>query len=90
MPDFYDLRRKFFDEAHGSRYSIHMGSTRMYRDLEEVYWWDGRKRDIVEYVDKCPNCQQVKSKHQRPRGLNKVMDVPTWKWEYINLDFVVG
>ena len=31
--------------------------------------WKGLKRDIVEFVAKCPNCQQVKVEHQKPGGL---------------------
>ena len=44
----------------------------------------------MQFVAKCPNHQQVKDEHQRPGGLTQVMDVPTWKWEYTNMDFVVG
>ena len=51
----------------------------MYCDLREVYWWDVLKRDIEEFVDKFPNCQQVKAKHQRSGGQTHIMDVPTWK-----------
>ncbi|WMV19458.1 hypothetical protein MTR67_012843 [Solanum verrucosum] len=39
----------------------------MYRDLREVFWWNGMKRDIANFVVKCPNCQQVKVEHQKPR-----------------------
>ncbi|KAH0655149.1 hypothetical protein KY290_030942 [Solanum tuberosum] len=42
-----------------SGYSINLGATKMYRDLREVYWWNGMKRDIADFVAKCPNCQQV-------------------------------
>ena len=35
----------------------------MYGDLNKVYWWDGSKKDIVEFVAKCRNCQQVKAEH---------------------------
>ena len=56
-------------EAHGSMYSIHPRSTKMYHDLKQIYWWDGMKKDIVEYVDKFPNCQQVKAKHLKSGGL---------------------
>ena len=62
----------------------------MYHNLIEVYWWDGVKRDIAEFVPKCQNCQQVKVEHIKPCGLTQIMDVPIWKWEAINLDFVVG
>jgi hypothetical protein len=32
-------------EAHDSRYSIHPGSTKMYRDLKVRYWWKDMKKD---------------------------------------------
>lgn len=37
----------------------------MYRDLWEVYWLNGMKRDIVEFLANCPNCQQVKVEMMR-------------------------
>ena len=61
----------------------------MYRDLKDVYWWNGMKKDIAEFVAKCPNCQQVKIEHQKPGGLAKDIEIPTWKWEAINMVFVV-
>ena len=47
---------KILEEAHGSQYSIHPCATKMYCDLREVYWWDGLKKDIEEFVSKCPKC----------------------------------
>ena len=55
-------------EAHGSKYFIHQGSTKMYHYLKQIYWWDGMKKDIVEYVAKCSNCQEVKKEHLKPGG----------------------
>ena len=48
------------------------------------------KRDIVDFIAKCPNCQQVKYEHQRPGGTLQRMPIPEWKWETIAMDFVVG
>ena len=59
-------------------------------DLREVYWWEGLKRDIAEFVAKCPNCQQVKQEHLMRGGLLQEIKIPTWKWEEINMDFFVG
>jgi hypothetical protein len=39
--------------AQKSVYSIHPGSTKMYRDLKTVYWWYGMMRDIVECISLC-------------------------------------
>ena len=62
----------------------------MYHDLREIYWWKGLKRDIAEFVAKCPNCQQVKVEHLKSGGLLQEIKIPNWKWEDINIDFVVG
>ncbi|XP_070002363.1 uncharacterized protein [Nicotiana sylvestris] len=66
------------------------GSTKLYHDLKEVYWWNNMKKDVVDFVAKCPNCQQVKAEHQRPDGLAQSIEIPIWKWEMINMDFVVS
>ncbi|XP_049365267.1 uncharacterized protein LOC125830089 [Solanum verrucosum] len=62
----------------------------MFCDLRELYWWNGVKKDIAEFVAKCPNCQQVKVEHQRSGGLSQDIAILTWKWEDVNMDFIVG
>ena len=47
------------------------------------------KKDIEEFVSKCPNYQQVKAEHQKLGGLLQEIQVPTWKWEAIHRDFVM-
>jgi hypothetical protein len=77
-------------EAHDSDYSIHPGSTKMYQDLKQKYWWYGLKRDVAAHVAKCDVCQRVKGEHQRPAGLLHPLKIPEWKWEEIGMDFFVG
>ena len=89
VPNVNDLRNQILEEAHGSRYSIHSGSAKMYHDRREVFWWEGLKKDIAEFVSKCPNCQQVKAEHQKSVGLLQEIQVRTWKWKDINMVFVV-
>ena len=76
VPMVDGLQERIMEEDHSSRYSIHPGSTKMYRDLREVYWWNGMKKDIAEFVVKCPNCQQVKVEHQRPGGMAQNIEIP--------------
>jgi hypothetical protein len=33
----FELRRKIMDEAHCSRYSIHLGTNKMYQDLKKKF-----------------------------------------------------
>ena len=69
VPCVDGLKEKSLDEAHGSSYSIHPRSTKMYRDLRDVYWWGGMKRDIAKFIFGCYSCQQVKAEHQKSGGL---------------------
>ncbi|CAN4118112.1 unnamed protein product [Withania somnifera] len=62
----------------------------MYRDLRHLYWWDGMKRDIANYVSKCLNFQKVKYEHHKPGGLMQRLPIPEWKWERVTMDFVSG
>ncbi|KAH0685656.1 hypothetical protein KY290_019658 [Solanum tuberosum] len=85
-----ELRQQILTEAHNSRYSIHPGATKMYHDLWEFFWWNGMKRDIDDFVAKFPNCQQVNVEHHKPRGMTQEINIPTWKWEVINMYFITG
>ena len=90
VPRVDDLTHTVLTEAHSSRYFIHPGATKMYCDLRQHYRWSRMKRDIVDFVAQCPNCQHVKYEHQRPGGTLQRMPIPEWKWERIAMDFVVG
>ena len=69
MPDVDNLRKGSMKEAYFFAYNIHPGSTKIYHDLKDTYWWNGIKRDIAKFVSKCLTCQQVKLEHQRPSGI---------------------
>ncbi|XP_071917068.1 uncharacterized protein [Coffea arabica] len=71
-----NLRREILDEAHRSKYTIHLDSTKMYQDLRQLYWWDKMKREIAQYVQTCLVCQQVKAEHQKSSGLLQPLEIP--------------
>ena len=48
------------------------------------------KMDIANFVSKCPNCQQVKVEYHKSGGMSQEIDIPTWKWDVINMDFITG
>ncbi|GKD24907.1 putative reverse transcriptase domain-containing protein, partial [Tanacetum coccineum] len=45
-----DVRTLIMDEAHKSKYSVHLGADKMYYELRDRYWWPGIKKDIAEYI----------------------------------------
>jgi transposase InsO family protein len=84
------LRELVLKEAHDTPLSIHPGSIKMYQDVKQSYSWPGMKRDIAKYVAECDVCRRVKAEHQRPTGVLKPLDIPYWKWDKIEMDFVTG
>nr|GEY12806.1 DNA/RNA polymerases superfamily protein [Tanacetum cinerariifolium] len=75
-------------EAHSSPFSVHLGSTKMYHDLKQHFWWSGMKQDVATFVLRCLICQQVKIEHQWASGLLQALNIPVWKWDEISMDFV--
>jgi hypothetical protein len=78
------------DEAHCSRYSIHPGTNKMYKDLKKNFWWARMKREIAKYMIEYDTCQWVKADHLRPVWNMQPLSIPQWKWENIYMDFIVG
>ena len=54
-----DLRKVIMNEAHNSLLSIHPGSTKMYHDLKQSYWWTQMKREIAQLVNECDVCMSA-------------------------------
>ncbi|XP_022853708.1 uncharacterized protein LOC111375146 [Olea europaea var. sylvestris] len=69
VPGDLKLKEEILEEVHSSTYTMHPGSTKMYRVLKEHYWWHGMKREIAEFVSRCLICQKVKPDRQKTIGL---------------------
>jgi hypothetical protein len=48
------------------------------------------KREIARYVSECDICQRVKASHLKTAGSLQPSPIPSWKWEDISMDFIVG
>ncbi|XP_071939145.1 uncharacterized protein [Coffea arabica] len=90
IPADEEIRKGILEESHRSKYTIHPGVTKMYHDVKGLYWWEGLKKDVADFVQRCLICQQVKAEHQKPSGLLQSLEIPEWKWEHITMDFVTG
>jgi hypothetical protein len=62
----------------------------MYHDLKQHYWWTKMKIEIARYVVRCDTCRRVKAIHMKTAGPLQSLPIPTWKWEDISMDFIVG
>jgi hypothetical protein len=90
VPKNHQFRKQILDEAHLSKFSIHPGSTKMYQDLRQNFWWTRMKREIAKYVSECDTCQRVKASHLKVSGTLQPLPIPSWKWEDVSMDFIVG
>jgi hypothetical protein len=76
IPNRDDLRNLVPKEAHNTRYSVHPGIDKMYKNLRIQFWWPGMKKDIYLYVSKCLTCAKVKAERQWPSGLLEQPEIP--------------
>jgi hypothetical protein len=90
VPKKEALKKKILDEAHTSRYSIYPGSTKMYHDMKQQFWWTRMKLEAAHYVSNCDTCQKVKADYMKPRGLLQPLSIPECKWDDISMFFIVG
>jgi hypothetical protein len=64
-----DIRRIILKEAYRKIYCAHKGMKKMYTDMKNIFFWVFMKHDVVHFVAKCLEFQQVKANHHHPSGL---------------------
>jgi hypothetical protein len=62
----------------------------MYQDLKQHYWWTKMKIEIARYAARCDTCRRVNAIHMKTAGPLQSLPIPTWKWEDISMDFIMG
>jgi hypothetical protein len=90
VPPNDELRVLILSEAHRAVYMAHPGVTKMRADLKPLFFWKGMKADIVNFVARCLECQQVKAEHRHPTGLLQPLAIPESKWDVISMELIVG
>jgi hypothetical protein len=75
---------------HNVTYVGHPGYQKTVAGVKSHYFWLGMKREIVEYIARCMECQKVKAEHRHPTGLLQPLPIHEWKWEVVTMDFIIG
>ena len=68
VPKDHELINQILDEAHSSKLSIHPGSSKIYQDLKNHFWWTKMKKEITAYVARCDVYSRVKADNLKPSG----------------------
>jgi hypothetical protein len=61
-----ELRSLILNEAHREVYMAHPRVMKMRANLKPLFFWKEIKEDIVNYVERCLEFQQVKVEHRHP------------------------
>jgi hypothetical protein len=84
----HELRGTILKEMHNVSYDGHLGYQKTVAGVKSQYYWSGMKREIVEYISKCMECQKVKVEHRHHAWLLHPLPIPKWKWEVVTMDFI--
>jgi hypothetical protein len=90
IPNVQDLKLEILKEMHNVTYVGHPGYQKTVAAVKSHYFWPGLKREIIEYIVRCMECQKVKAEHRHPAGLLKHLPIPERKWEVVMMDFITG
>jgi hypothetical protein len=74
LPVDPEIKKIILNEAHKSKCSINPGSTKMYQDLKQNFWWSNMKVDIAKYVAECNTCHRMKASHLKSAGTPTPVD----------------
>jgi hypothetical protein len=55
-------------EMHNVTYARHPRYQKTVAAVKRHYFWLGLKKEIVEYIARCMECQKVKAEHRHPAG----------------------
>jgi hypothetical protein len=84
------LQTQLIDALHNSHVGGHSGVQATYQHLRKLYYWEGMKSDVENYVRQCQVCQQAKPLHTKPAGLLQPLPVPEHPWHHLTMDFIEG
>jgi hypothetical protein len=77
VPKVPKLRQLILDEAHNTRFYIHLGSNKMCQELRQRFWWTKMKIKIAKYVARCDTCRRVKAIHLKSVGMLQTLPFPS-------------
>jgi hypothetical protein len=90
VPNDRELKVAILKEIHNVTYVGHPGYQKTVAAVKSHYFWPGMKKENVEYIARCMECQKVKAEHRHPAGLLQPLPIPEWKWDAVTMDFITG
>jgi hypothetical protein len=88
VPNYQELKNLILREMHNLTYVGHPGYQKTIAVVKSQYYWPSMKKEVVDFIARCLECQKVKDEHRHPAGLLQPLPIPEWKWEVVTMDFI--
>lgn len=83
-----DEKTVILNDFHLLPTSGHAGVNRMLNNIKKYYFWPGISNDVIEYVQKCKECQIKKHSNKQTKQPMSVTTTPNTGFERVSLDIV--
>lgn len=81
-------KKQIIREMHENPLGGHQGITRTFNRINSQYYWKGMRRQIKEYIQKCPTCQRNKTNNRTLKEPMVITTTANRAFEKIFLDIV--
>ena len=69
VPNSHELKNLILGEMNNVPYDGHLGYQKTIAAVKSQYYWLGMKKEIVDFIAICLECQKVKLEHRHPTSL---------------------
>jgi len=83
-----ELKNMILRDFNVKTYSSHPRYQKTLTIVKRFCYWLNLKRDVVEFMARCFNCQRVKVECKHPSGLLQLITIPKWRWDVISMDLI--
>ena len=90
IPDDTSFRHDLIHEIHDTVLSGHPGIHKLLSFISLRYVGNHIRRDILEYVNTCPECQKAKPRHEKPFGICTPLPIAHTPWTDISMDLIMS
>jgi hypothetical protein len=88
VPNSNELKNMILGEIHNEPYVGNLGYQKTIATIKNQYYWPGMKKEVVDFIARCLECQKVKPEHRHPTIFLQPLPISEWKWEVVTMDFI--
>jgi hypothetical protein len=88
VPNSNELKNLILREMHNVPYVGHTGYQKTVAAVRSQYYWADMKKEVVDFIARCLECQKVKAEHRHSTSLLQQLPIPKLKWEVVTMDFI--